>query len=107
MAVALSGPGFLAASASGPYWTYGSFSLLAAIVTFFAMPETLGKSLERIDAQFEPPKVIRWTPRRKVQTDIRLRRPSRRSNHEIDEGLAFRQGMQRLGSDLPENAIHE
>lgn len=105
MVVAISGPGFLAASASGPYWTYGSFSLLAAIISYLAMPETLGKTLERIDAQFEPPKVVKWTSKMRQKTeqvamDVRQRRPSRRNDTDEGEAIVFRQGMTRLGSDL-------
>jgi len=50
--VALTAPIFLKASASGPYFLYGSCTLFTVLVCFFAMPETKGKSLEEIDAMF-------------------------------------------------------
>ncbi|KAL8280206.1 hypothetical protein RQP46_007320 [Phenoliferia psychrophenolica] len=51
--VAVTGPGFLARSAYGPYFTYGSCTLFATVVAYLYMPETIGKTLETIDITFE------------------------------------------------------
>lgn len=50
--VAFTTPIFLAHSTFGIYFLFGSTSLFTAIVCWFAMPETRGKSLEFIDASF-------------------------------------------------------
>ncbi|QSZ32268.1 hypothetical protein DSL72_001842 [Monilinia vaccinii-corymbosi] len=50
--IAFTTPIFLSKSASGCYWLWGGSSLLTVIVAFFWMPETMGRSLEEIDASF-------------------------------------------------------
>ncbi|BGP37168.1 hypothetical protein JCM10450v2_001074 [Rhodotorula kratochvilovae] len=50
--VALTGPAFLARSAYAPYFTYGACTIVGTVLAFFLMPETLGHSLETIDAMF-------------------------------------------------------
>ncbi|HEV7736953.1 MAG TPA: MFS transporter [Chlamydiales bacterium] len=51
-AVALTAPIFLHSSPSGPYFLYGSATLLAVVVCYF-MPETKGRTLEEIVGLFE------------------------------------------------------
>lgn len=50
--IAFTTPIFLAKSASGCYWLWGSAALVTVIVAIIWMPETKGKSLEEIDASF-------------------------------------------------------
>lgn len=50
--IAFTTPIFLANSSSGVYFLFGSAALLTAIVCCFWMPETRGRSLEDIDAEF-------------------------------------------------------
>ncbi|CAD6448934.1 f0fdf6b1-29f2-4650-b445-73daea91c3f7 [Sclerotinia trifoliorum] len=50
--IAFTTPIFLAKSASGCYWLWGSAALVTVIVAMIFMPETKGKSLEEIDASF-------------------------------------------------------
>lgn len=50
--IAFTTPIFLAKSSFGVYFLFGSAALLTAIVSVFWMPETRGRSLEDIDAEF-------------------------------------------------------
>lgn len=50
--IAFTTPILLSKSASGCYWLWGGSALVTVIVAFFWMPETMGKSLEEIDASF-------------------------------------------------------
>lgn len=50
--IAFTTPIFLAKSTFGVYFLFGSATLLTAIVCVFWMPETRGRSLEDIDAEF-------------------------------------------------------
>ncbi|GAA5975420.1 hypothetical protein JCM11641_004258 [Rhodosporidiobolus odoratus] len=80
MAVALSGPYFLAQSSSGPYFLYGSFTALGVVFAYFFMPEVMGKSLEGIDETFEGSAVAVTMPRifRQARlTEVRQRKNSR------------------------------
>ncbi|GAA5824415.1 hypothetical protein JCM5353_005029 [Sporobolomyces roseus] len=113
--VAMTGPVFLT-TVSGPYFTYGMFSLVGVVTAFFVMPETLGQSLEVIDSKFESsssatvvkfPSVLR---RVTGQTDeLRRRRSSRKESQTLpgETRADFRAAMkmQRLGTDLEEEAV--
>ncbi|KAI9642596.1 hypothetical protein NHQ30_009401 [Ciborinia camelliae] len=50
--IAFTTPIFLSKSKSGCYWLWGSAALVTVAVALFWMPETMGKSLEEIDASF-------------------------------------------------------
>ncbi|KAJ9246659.1 hypothetical protein DTO207G8_8716 [Paecilomyces variotii] len=50
--VAFTTPIFLAHSSCGAYYFFGSWNLLTALVCVFFMPETKGRSLEKIEASF-------------------------------------------------------
>ncbi|KAM0756661.1 general substrate transporter [Meredithblackwellia eburnea MCA 4105] len=107
--VALTGPGFLARSAYGPYFTYGSCTFFATFVAYLYMPETMGKSLEAIETSFEgSPYAVQWPERilsgRKehVEQTLTRRRASRESQKLPGETRAeLRAGimeMERLGT---------
>ncbi|KAI1152595.1 general substrate transporter [Nemania diffusa] len=53
--VAFITPIFLARSSSGPYFLFAGFTILTLIVLVLCMPETRGRSLESIEAEFIPP----------------------------------------------------
>lgn len=50
--IAFTTPIILSKSASGCYWLWGSAALVTVVVALIWMPETMGKSLEEIDASF-------------------------------------------------------
>ncbi|ESZ92472.1 hypothetical protein SBOR_7135 [Sclerotinia borealis F-4128] len=50
--IAFTTPIFLSKSQSGCYWLWGGAAMVAVVVAFFWMPETMGKSLEEIDRAF-------------------------------------------------------
>lgn len=52
-AVAVSGPAFLAASSSAPYFLYGSLCMIGLVYGYVLVPETRGRSLESIEVAFE------------------------------------------------------
>lgn len=45
-------PIFFAKSDSGPYFLFGGLTILNTIILFFIMPETRGRKLEDIHADF-------------------------------------------------------
>ncbi|KAF7973596.1 hypothetical protein HWV62_14894 [Athelia sp. TMB] len=51
--LALTSPAFLAKSSFGPYFMYGSLVAVGTLVAFVYMPETIGRSLETIDTNFQ------------------------------------------------------
>jgi len=51
--MALTGPLFLRASPSGPYFLFSASTYFVTVVSYFLMPETKGKSLEEIQVVFE------------------------------------------------------
>ncbi|KZP11841.1 putative transporter [Athelia psychrophila] len=51
--LALTTPAFLAASACGPYLMYGSLAAAGTVAAYVYMPETIGRSLETIDSNFQ------------------------------------------------------
>ena len=53
--VAFATPIFLAKSSYGPYFLFGSFALITALVLFVIQPETRGVSLEAVEAVFQRP----------------------------------------------------
>ncbi|KAM0749065.1 general substrate transporter [Meredithblackwellia eburnea MCA 4105] len=112
--VALTGPGFLARSASGPYFTYGSCTLGATLVAYFYMPETIGKSLETIDTTFEgSPFAVRWpevllSGRKQANEQTLTRRRASRESQKLpgETREELRAGMIELEERL-ESAIVE
>ena len=56
-AVALTAPLFLRSSLSGPYFLYGSATLLA-VCACVLMPETKGRTLEEIENAFEQKHIV-------------------------------------------------
>ena len=50
--IVLVAPIFFATSASGPYFLFGSLTVLSTGILFFVMPETRGRKLEDIHADF-------------------------------------------------------
>jgi hypothetical protein len=128
MAVALTGPAFLAKSSSAPYLTYGGLMAFGTTIAWLYMPETRGKSLESIDAVFDEgsavvvklPKLSFRGAGSEVEAgttgiELRNRRGSsrRRSSAQDADGRELfkgRRGLQRLESDAfvpSESAIDE
>ncbi|KAI9827979.1 MAG: hypothetical protein M1819_006822 [Sarea resinae] len=56
--VAFATPIFLAHSSYGPYFLFGSLSLITVVVLVMFMPETQGRSLESIQGAFHKPAMI-------------------------------------------------
>ncbi|BGP48454.1 hypothetical protein JCM10450v2_004330 [Rhodotorula kratochvilovae] len=77
-AVAVSGPAFLDASSSGPYFAYGAFTALGVAFGYFFMFEVVGKTLEGIDTTFEGSPVAASWP--KVFRTARLTEARQRKN---------------------------
>jgi hypothetical protein len=78
--VALTAPAFLAASASGPYFLYGSVTLFTTVLCVFVMRETRGLSLESIGIQSSSPEQSPFSR----MLDILRRRAGPPSGHPID-----------------------
>ncbi|KZP33388.1 MFS transporter [Athelia psychrophila] len=51
--LALTSPAFLKASSFGPYFMYGSLVAVGTLIAYVYMPETIGRSLETIDTNFQ------------------------------------------------------
>lgn len=60
--VAFATPIFLARSAYGAYFLFGSLSSFTVVVLAIWMPETKGKSLEAIELSFPQPGVVNSPP---------------------------------------------
>ncbi|GAA5996853.1 sugar porter family MFS transporter [Rhodotorula paludigena] len=124
--VALTGPQFLATSASGPYFTYGAVTVFTTFAAYWFMPETKGHSLEAIDDMFNEHFVplaapLPFSDASKALVgkyrDARERRMSRRESETIPDGQddekaaadpreAFRREM-RAAKLLAPNREHE
>ncbi|KZP33551.1 general substrate transporter [Athelia psychrophila] len=121
--VALTSPVFLAKSAFGPYFMYGSLVAVGTLIAYVYMPETMGHSLENIDTNFQGSVyAVRWSDLLQRAGGIntlrqrRFSRPSRRrfsARREEAGRPAFpdRYPMERLGSDdlfkVGESALEE
>ncbi|KAF7973733.1 hypothetical protein HWV62_14302 [Athelia sp. TMB] len=121
--VALTSPAFLAKSAYGPYFMYGSLVAAGTLVAFVYMPETMGHSLENIDNNFQGSVyAVRWsdllrrasginTLRHRRFSRTTRRRMSGRRDDSDRPAIPDRYPMERLASDdlfaIGESAIEE
>ncbi|KAL4249825.1 major facilitator superfamily protein [Abortiporus biennis] len=90
--IAFSTPLFLAHSSSGPYFLFGTCSLLTTFVCIAFQPETRGASLEEVEQAFliSPWKAAlakrRLRQRQRQQQRARGRSQTEQNNNDIDEG---------------------
>ena len=92
--VAFATPVFLAHSAYGAYFLFGSLSSFTAVTLAMWMPETKGKSLEAIERSFPQPRHITLVDqqpaslvRRSVQRPELGEEVQAQNNHELEDSI--------------------
>lgn len=101
--IAFSTPLFLSRSSSGPYFLFGTCTLITTLVALAFQPETRGASLEKVCDEFKTsPWQVAWMrftqtytnyrENRRNRTRTRIRNRTRRGS-EVDPGYLGREAM--------------